>query len=88
MRLAILLLLLLAGLAPAPAGYAAPPLEQGRDGIGVGAVLSPRDRVEPENRMLRERLDTLLPHLMKDADLDMWVVIAREYAEVAWHVVR
>ena len=79
MRAAIYLSLLLAG--PAPISHAAPVPEQGRDGIIVGAVLSPRERVEPENRMLRERLDTLLPRLMKEADLDMWVVIAREYAE-------
>ena len=81
MRVANSLLLLLAGLASAPCGHAAAVPQQGRDGIDVGAVLSPRDRVEPENRMLRERLDTLLPRLMRDADLDMWVVIAREYAE-------
>ena len=81
MRAAIFLLLLLAGLASAPCGHAASMPEQGRDGVGVGAVLPLRDRVEPENRMLRERLDTLLPRLMRDADLDMWVVIAREYAE-------
>ncbi|MEO8365020.1 MAG: M24 family metallopeptidase [Pseudoxanthomonas sp.] len=55
--------------------------DQGRVVGTVGAVLAPRDRVAPENRMLQERLDTLLPQLMKEADLDMWLVIAREYAE-------
>lgn len=54
---------------------------QGRVVDTVGAVLAPRDRVAPENRMLQERLDTLLPQLMKEAELDMWLVIAREYAE-------
>lgn len=54
---------------------------QGRVVDGVGAVLAPRDRVAPENRMLQERLDTLLPQLMKEADFDLWLVIAREYAE-------
>jgi hypothetical protein len=54
---------------------------QGREIGAPGAVLAPRDRVEPVNRMLRHRLDTLLPRLMQDSDLDMWVVIAREYAE-------
>lgn len=54
---------------------------QGRVIDAPGAVLAPRDRVEPENRMLQQRLDTLLPALMKEADLDMWLVIAREYAE-------
>ena len=45
------------------------------------AVLPHRDRAAAENRMLRDRLDTLLPQLMREADLDMWVVICREYAE-------
>ena len=54
---------------------------QGRTIDAAGAVLAPRERVEPENRMLQQRLETLLPALMKEADLDMWLVIAREYAE-------
>ena len=45
------------------------------------AVLSTRERVEPENRMVRERLETLLPRLMAETELDMWLVINREYAE-------
>lgn len=55
--------------------------EQGREIDAVGAVLAPRDRVLPENRMLQERLETVLPGLMKEANLDLWLVIAREYAE-------
>jgi Xaa-Pro aminopeptidase len=31
--------------------------------------------------MLRERLEQLLPRLMAEADLDMWLVLNREYAE-------
>lgn len=54
---------------------------QGRVIDAPSAVLAPRDRVEPENRMLQHRLDTLLPRLMQESGLDMWVVIAREYAE-------
>ena len=45
------------------------------------AVLSTRERVEPENRMVRERLENLLPRLMAETELDMWLVINREYAE-------
>jgi hypothetical protein len=45
------------------------------------AVLPPHERVEPENRILTERLEHLLPALMSEAKLDMWVVINREYAE-------
>ncbi len=44
-------------------------------------VLPPRARIEPENRMLSERLEQLLPRLMAEADLDLWLVINREYAE-------
>jgi len=44
-------------------------------------VLSTRERVEPENRMVRDRLETLLPRLMAETKLDMWLVINREYAE-------
>ncbi|MFN8902175.1 MAG: hypothetical protein ACK5VV_08950, partial [Lysobacteraceae bacterium] len=45
------------------------------------AVLAPRARIEPENRMLTERIETLLPKLMAEAELDMWLVLNREYAE-------
>jgi len=44
-------------------------------------VLPPRARIEPENRMVHERLEQLLPKLMAEADLDLWLVINREYAE-------
>lgn len=55
--------------------------EQGRMLAGERAVLSPRARIEPENRILVERLDALLPRLMAEAEIDLWLVIAREYAE-------
>jgi hypothetical protein len=61
----------------------APQFEQGRrvDSAADYAVLPPHERVEPENRVLAERLEHLLPALMSEAGLDMWVVINREYAE-------
>jgi hypothetical protein len=61
----------------------APQFEQGRriDSAADYAVLPPHERVEPENRVLTERLEHLLPALMSEAGLDMWVVINREYAE-------
>ena len=55
--------------------------DQGRVVWAPGAVLSQRARVEPTNRILKQRLDTLLPRLMREVGLDMWVVINREYAE-------
>lgn len=45
------------------------------------AILPPRARIEPENRMLTERIETLLPKLMAEADIDLWLVLNREYAE-------
>ncbi len=55
--------------------------EQGRVLDGPGHVLPRRDRVEPFNRMLEERLHTLLPRLMRETGFDMWLVINREYNE-------
>lgn len=64
-----------------PAAAAEP--AQGRviDSAGDYAVLAPRARIEPDNRILTERLDALLPKLMAEAKLDLWLVINREYAE-------
>jgi len=45
------------------------------------AVLSRRARIEPENRILVERLEKLPPRLMTETNFDMWLVINREYAE-------
>lgn len=55
--------------------------EQGREIKGVDAVLEYRDRIAPENAMTRDRLETLLPALMTETEIDMWLVINREYAE-------
>ncbi|MEM6513118.1 MAG: M24 family metallopeptidase [Pseudomonadota bacterium] len=55
--------------------------DQGREVTGPRAVLDYRDRPPVENRHLEERLDTLLPALMEETNLDMWLVLNREYAE-------
>ena len=57
--------------------------KQGIEIAETPAVLSHRDRVEPVNRIVKHRLDHLLPRLMKESDLDMWLVINREYGEDA-----
>jgi Xaa-Pro aminopeptidase len=36
-------------------------------------------RPDIQNRLLEERLDSLLPRLMRETGVDMWLVIAREY---------
>ena len=55
--------------------------DQGRVLHGPGAVLPERQRIEPINRMLEHRLEHLLPELMSETGIDMWLVINREYAE-------
>ncbi|MCC5827225.1 MAG: M24 family metallopeptidase [Alkalimonas sp.] len=45
------------------------------------SVLPHRERIAPENAMLNERLTSLLPALMAETELDMWLVINREYVE-------
>jgi hypothetical protein len=74
---------LLAAAAVAVTPGASPEPSQGRriDSAADYAVLPPHERVEPENRILTERLERLLPVLMTEAGLDMWVVVNREYAE-------
>ena len=57
------------------------PWDQGRVLHGAGAVLPERQRVEPVNRILEHRLEQLLPQLMRETGIDMWLVINREYAE-------
>jgi hypothetical protein len=47
----------------------------------AAAVLEQRARVEPENRMFNQRILTLLPKLMAEKNIDLWLVLAREYAE-------
>ncbi len=82
-RLNVLAPSLALALALVPAAARAAEPAQGRS-IGSAddfAVLTPRARIEPENRMLVARLDGLLPKLMAEAKLDLWLVINREYAE-------
>lgn len=55
--------------------------EQGRQVAGEHSVLPRRERPAVENRILEARLDMLLPALMEETGIDMWLVIAREYAE-------
>ncbi|MEM9168247.1 MAG: M24 family metallopeptidase [Pseudomonadota bacterium] len=59
----------------------ATPWDQGRVVTGERAVLDHRARAAAENEILDDRLKTLLPRLMDEAGIDMWLVINREYAE-------
>lgn len=44
-------------------------------------VLSERDRAELKDEILEDRFQNLLPLLMDNADIDMWLIISREYNE-------
>ena len=55
--------------------------DQGRAIAEEYDVLPHRDRPAVENAILEDRLKTLLPGLMDETDIDMWLVINREYAE-------
>lgn len=55
--------------------------DQGRQITGAQAVLKHRERPAVENAIVEDRLKTLLPKLMNETGIDMWLVINREYAE-------
>ncbi len=44
-------------------------------------ILDMQTRAEVQNNWLHYRLDNVVPELMRRADIDMWVIIAREYNE-------
>ena len=44
-------------------------------------VLSMKERAEVIDRWLVERVQTVLPEIMRRSEIDMWIVIAREYNE-------
>ena len=43
--------------------------------------LNERDRAKVVDEILEDRLDNLLPELMRRSDIDMWILISREYNE-------
>ncbi len=66
---------------PSPATEDGAPFAQGRVVAAPGAVLAQRDRPAVINRILGDRLENLLPRLMRESGIDLWLVINREYAE-------
>ncbi|MEM1422900.1 MAG: M24 family metallopeptidase [Planctomycetota bacterium] len=66
-------------------------------GVQPGGVLPMRERAAVIDGILRERLDTLVPELMREHRTDMWIVMGREYNEdpvlrtmlpATWHSAR
>jgi Metallopeptidase family M24 len=74
---------LAAALAIAPSAAQAPlPLSETEVAAPtLPAILSPRERAEVENRILAGRLDTVLPAIMREEGIDLWLLVAREYFE-------
>ncbi|MFT5051453.1 MAG: Xaa-Pro aminopeptidase [Chlamydiales bacterium] len=66
---------------PVTPGALAREWDQGYEVNGKLAVLPHRERADAVNRILGDRLDNLLPRLMRETGIDMWLVINREYAE-------
>ena len=80
-RTAVLATVILAMLAGSRASARQGP-SQGRVIAGATQkVLPERERPAVINRILQERLRTVLPRLMRETGFDMWLVINREYVE-------
>lgn len=44
-------------------------------------ILNARERASTENRILAERLETIIPVIMREQRIDLWLLVAREYFE-------
>ncbi|MFO6446075.1 M24 family metallopeptidase [Erythrobacter sp. NE805] len=67
--------------APARADAPLPLSETEATAPALPAILAPQERAEIENRILRERLDTVIPQIMRAEGVDLWLLVAREYFE-------
>jgi Xaa-Pro aminopeptidase len=47
----------------------------------VPPIVPLRERARIEDGLLKERLDTLVPKLMRERGVDMWILVAREYQD-------
>jgi Xaa-Pro aminopeptidase len=74
------LIALAAALAAVPALADAPlPLTETEQAApALPPILAPRERAALENRILAERLDTIVPQIMREEGIDLWLLVARE----------
>ncbi|MEY4237455.1 MAG: hypothetical protein RL339_56 [Pseudomonadota bacterium] len=73
---------LLAALVVQPAAAAPIAMSQAEaQAPALPQILSARDRAATENRILAERLDTIIPAIMREQGIDLWLLVAREYFE-------
>ncbi len=68
-------------LAAAPPVQALPADQAESPMPALPAVLPLREQASLRNGWLVERLDSLVPALMRENGIDMWILVAREYAE-------
>ena len=66
-----------AAAAPAPAAL----VEAGERSPALPPIRNARERAMTENRILAERLDTIIPAIMREQRIDLWLLVAREYFE-------
>ena len=67
--------------APALADTPLPLSEAEAAAPALPRILPPRERADLENRILAQRLDTVLPAIMRAQGIDLWLLVAREYFE-------
>lgn len=63
--------------APAPVTIS----QAGEHSPALPPIQSARERAMTENRILAERLDTIIPAIMREQRIDLWLLVAREYFE-------
>jgi Xaa-Pro aminopeptidase len=66
---------------PALADATLPLAETEQAAPALPPILAPRERAALENRILAERLDTIVPQIMREERIDLWLLVAREYFE-------
>ena len=67
---------------PARAGTPNPPLSDAEVASPtMPAILPVRERAKVVNSILADRLDTVIPAIMREQGIQMWIVAAREYFE-------
>lgn len=70
-----------AGAAPAAEPPLLPMSETEQAHPALPPILPLRDRAKVVDAILAERLETIVPRLMREQGIDMWVLVAREYLE-------
>jgi Xaa-Pro aminopeptidase len=77
------LALLAAMIGPATAAVSAPIVMRETEAQipALPPILNARERAATENRILAARLDTIIPAIMREQGVDVWLLVAREYFE-------